>query len=80
MPLGLLRPGRAAAAYAVAATAGLAGFYLFLAPGVLTATPLEGPALAWSGRAWLLGAAATLAASGTWLVGLLRGARVRAGS
>jgi hypothetical protein len=80
-PLGLLRPGRSSAAYAAAATAGLVGFYLFLAPGVLLPAPLEGGALAWAGRLWVLGAAATLAASAGWLAVLLRSAAaVRAGS
>ncbi|HSD27148.1 MAG TPA: hypothetical protein VLL75_07565 [Vicinamibacteria bacterium] len=81
VPLGLLRPGRASAAYAAAATAGLAGFYLFLAPGVLLPAPLEGRALAWAGRLWVFGAAATLAVCAGWLFALLRGAApVRAGS
>ena len=81
VPLGLLRPGRASAAYAAAATAGLVGFYLFLAPGVLVPAPLEGKALAWAGRLWVLGAAATLAAAAAWLVRLLRrAAAIRAGS
>ena len=72
VPLGLLRPGRYALGYAVAATTGLLGFYLFLAPGVLfDGTP--GPAaLAWAGRLWLLGCAATLAASLAWLVSCVR--------
>lgn len=72
VPLGLLRPGRASAAYAAAATAGLVGFYLFLAPGVLLPAPLEGRALAWAGRLWVFGAASTLAASAAWLRVVLR--------
>ncbi len=81
VPLGLLRPGRATAAYAAAASAGLAGFYLFLAPGILVPTALEGHALAWAGRLWVFGAAATLAVSAAWLVGVLRAAvPVRGGS
>jgi hypothetical protein len=81
VPLGLLRPGRASAAYAAAATAGLVGFYLFLAPGVLVPAPLDGRALAWAGRLWVCGAAATLATSAAWLLSLLRSATsVRAGS
>jgi hypothetical protein len=83
VPLGLLRPGRAAAVYAAAATTGLVGFYLFLAPGVLVDSPLEGGAAAWAGRLWLFGAVATLAACACWLVALLRaggGRPVRAGS
>jgi len=81
VPLGLLRPGRASAAYAAAATAGLVGFYLFLAPGVLVPAPLDGRALAWAGRLWVCGAAASLAASAAWLLGILGdGAFVKAGS
>ena len=41
VPLGLARPGRAAAFYTAAATAGLVGFYLFLAPGVLLPGALD---------------------------------------
>jgi hypothetical protein len=83
VPLGLLRPGRAAAFYAGAASAGLVGFYLFLAPGILAPSPLEGGAAAWAGRLWVLGAAATFVASAVWLITLLRaggGPRVREGS
>jgi len=81
VPLGLMRPGRASAAYAGTATAGLVGFYLSLAPGVLVPTPLGGYALAWAARLWVLGAAATLAVTAAWLVALVRGgAAVRAGS
>ena len=73
VPLGLLWPGRPAALHAAAATAGLVGFYLFLAPGVLAPAPLEGGAATWAGRLWLFGSAATLAASASWLVAVLRG-------
>jgi hypothetical protein len=73
VPLGLLRPGRHAALHAAAATLGLVGFYLFLAPGVLLPSPLEGTASLLAGRLWLLGAAATLAASFAWLGGVLGG-------
>ena len=71
VPLALLRPGRDAATHAAAASVGLVGFYLFLAPGVLHA-PLEGPARAAAGGAWLLGASATLVACALWLGRLLR--------
>jgi hypothetical protein len=71
VPLGLLRPGRHGVAYALAATAGLAGFYLFLAPGVLADATLGPGALAWAGRLWVLGSAATLAASLAWLAAAL---------
>jgi hypothetical protein len=81
VPLGLLRPGRAGAAYAASATAGLVGFYLFLAPGLLWPAPLDGSTHAWAGRLWVLGAAATLAVSGAWLVSVVRAAAaVREGS
>jgi hypothetical protein len=81
VPFGVLWPGRPSAAYAAAATAGLVGFYLFLAPGVLAPAPLPGPAAAWAGRLWVLGAAATLAVSAAWLARVLRAASaVRAGS
>jgi hypothetical protein len=72
VPLGLLWPGRAVALHAAAATTGLVGFYLFLAPGTLLPGPLEGEAALLAGRSWLGGAAATLAVSGFWLVAVLR--------
>jgi hypothetical protein len=67
VPLALVRPDRPAAAHAVAASAGLVGFYLFLAPGVLVAEGLEGVFHVAAGRLWLAGAAATLAVSASWL-------------
>jgi hypothetical protein len=72
VPLGLLWPGRGAALYAAAATAGLVGFYLFLAPGTLLPAPLEGGAALLAGRLWLGGAAATLVASLFWLATVVR--------
>jgi hypothetical protein len=75
VPLGLARPGRAAAFYTAAATAGLVGFYLFLAPGVLLPGALEGAALERAGRLWVGGAAATLLASAAWLFAVLREGR-----
>jgi hypothetical protein len=79
LPLGALRPGRALFAYSAAATIGLAGFYLFLAPGVLWPRALDPAAVAWAGRFWLAGAAATLGASFCWLLATLReGHRLRA--
>jgi hypothetical protein len=75
VPLGVLWPGRALGAHALAATAGLVGFYLFLAPGVLLPRPLDGPSLEWAGRLWVVGTGATLAASAVWLGGLLRRGR-----
>ena len=75
VPLGLLRPGRAAALHAAAATAGLVGFYLFLAPGVLAPGPLEADGALRAGRLWVFGAAATLAVCFAWLATLLREGR-----
>jgi hypothetical protein len=77
VPLGLLlRPGRAGTFYAGAATLGLVGFYLFLAPGVLFPRALAGCALLAAGRLWVAGVGATLVASAAWLVTLLRGGSV----
>jgi hypothetical protein len=73
VPLGLLRPGRQGLVHAMAAAAGLVGFYLFLAPGVLVPGPLEGEALARAGRLWVVGASATLLVSFAWLAATLRG-------
>jgi hypothetical protein len=76
VPLGVRRPSRAFALFSVAATAGLVGFYLFLAPGVLLPAPLEGAAARGAGELWVAGLAATLVVSAAWLVGLLREARL----
>jgi len=73
VPLGLVRPGRAAALHAAAATAGLVGFYLFLAPGVLWPAPLGAGALRLAGLFWLAGAVATVAVSLAWLLAVLGG-------
>ena len=64
-----------AALHAAAATAGLVGFYLFLAPGVLFPVPLAGETALLAGRLWLGGAAATLAASCFWLATVVREGR-----
>jgi hypothetical protein len=77
VPFGLLGPAKPAepviaALHAAAATAGLVGFYLFLAPGTLLPAPLEGGAALLAGRWWLGGAAATLGASLFWLVTVVR--------
>jgi uncharacterized membrane protein len=72
VPLGVLRPGRALAAHAAAATAALVGFYLFLAPGVLRPEPLDGTVADWAGRLWVAGVLATFAVSGAWLAVVLR--------
>jgi hypothetical protein len=85
VPLGLLWPGRpdqlrkpmatGAALHTAAATAGLIGFYLFLAPGTLLPAPFEGGAALLAGRLWLCGAAATLVASWFWLATEVREGR-----
>src|SRR6185503_14222904 len=62
VPFGALHPGRLMAAHAVAAAAALIAFYLFLAPGVLTA----GPAIPAAGPVWVAGVAAALAVSSAW--------------
>jgi glycosyl transferase family 87 len=68
IPLAALRPDRWLAIYTVFATMGLVGFYLFLAPGVLTASgAMEG-----AGPAWVGGAVLIVAASASWLVALAR--------
>jgi hypothetical protein len=72
LPLGLARPGRAAAFYTAATTAGLVGFYLFLAPGVLLPEALDAATLERAGRLWAVGVAATLLASAAWLLAVLR--------
>jgi hypothetical protein len=78
VPLGALLPSAWFAVYSVAATAALAGFYLFLAPGVLTAAApgALGPHAA--GVAWACGTAAVLFASVAWLAALVRRGRASA--
>jgi len=78
VPFALLCPRALAAAHAAAATIGLVGFYLFLAPGVLHPRPLDGQAHALAGVAWLVGAAATLAVCTVWLGRVLRESRASA--
>ncbi len=71
VPLGLLRPARPAFAHAAAGAAGLVGFYLFLAPGILAPGPLSAGAAERAGRLWVAGACAVLAASFAWLAAVL---------
>lgn len=71
LPLGCLRPGRAFAVYSAAATAALAGFYVFLAPGVLLPADQVWVPRTLAGVAWALGSLATLAAAAAWLVELV---------
>jgi hypothetical protein len=78
VPLGALLPSAWFVAYTVAATAALVGFYLFLAPGVLTAAApgLLGPHPA--GIAWACGTLAVLATGAAWLFALSRRGRASA--
>ena len=69
VPLAVLRPDRWLALHGAMATAGLVGFYLFLAPGVLT--PAETRADA-AGTLWVIGAAAVLLVAVGWVVALAR--------
>jgi hypothetical protein len=78
VPLGVLRPDRLFGAHAAAATLGLVGFYLFLAPGVLVDHALEGVAATWAGRLWVTGVAAILAVCLLWLGRELREGRAQA--
>ena len=80
VPLAALRPGRWLAAYTAAATVGLLGFYLFLAPGVLVAEALARPAADMAGGAWVIGAAATVIAAAGWLASLVRSGPAAASS
>lgn len=66
VPLGAVLGGRSFVAYSAAATLGLVGFYLFLAPGVLLPAP-EGSAPAVAGVLWVGGAVSAWVASGAWL-------------
>jgi hypothetical protein len=78
VPLGVLRPDRLFGGHAVAATLGLVGFYLFLAPGVLVDHALEGTAAAWAGRLWVGGVGATLGVCLVWLARVLGEGRAQA--
>ena len=72
VPLGLLKVDRVQAFYAAAATLGLAGFYLFLAPGVLLPGDQTLVARRVAGICWVSGVTAVWVASVTWLGLLLR--------
>jgi hypothetical protein len=72
VPLGVLRPGRMLIAHGAAAAAGLVGFYLFLAPGVLVPDPLGEGARVWAGRLWVVGVGATFVVCAIWLAGVVR--------
>jgi hypothetical protein len=70
VPLGLLRPDRYSAAYAVAATLALLGFYAFLAPDIVFGDAPVSRTLA--GVGWVAGVALTLAVSAAWLAATAR--------
>jgi uncharacterized membrane protein len=72
VPLAVARPDRFVAGHAAAATAGLVGFYLFLAPGVLIPGRLAGAALRAAGLLWVAGVGAVLALSVVWLAAVVR--------
>jgi hypothetical protein len=72
VPLGALLGGRVFAAWSAAATAGLTGFYAFLAPGVLWPASGPGPGHQAFGLLWLAGVAAVLATSAAWLLEVTR--------
>jgi hypothetical protein len=66
VPLAALGVDRWTVAHGLACTLGLAGFYLFLAPGVLT--PAAGAPGPWAaGVLWAAGAAAAWMAGIAWL-------------
>ena len=64
--------------HAAAATLALVGFYVLLAPGVLTPAdvPLLSPALA--ERLWMAGTAALWIVTAAWMADVLRRARTAA--
>ena len=65
-------PRRWIAAHAAAATVGLAGFYLFLAPGVLAPEGADVLSREAAGTLWVAGTTACVAVAAAWLVSLLR--------
>jgi hypothetical protein len=74
VPLAALWPERWMIAHGVACTVALAGFYFFLAPGVLApeALALARPVGGWL---WAIGTAAALAIGVGWLISLIAGER-----
>jgi hypothetical protein len=75
VPFGALLPGVWFALYSVAATGALLGFYVFLAPGVLTTAGAGPPGPAGAGVAWAVGVTAVLAVTAGWLATLVRRGR-----
>jgi drug/metabolite transporter (DMT)-like permease len=78
VPLAVLLGERFVLPHAAAATLALAGFYVLLAPGVLTPveTPPFSPAVA--ERLWMAGTAAVWLVCAVWTVDLLRRGRASA--
>jgi hypothetical protein len=78
VPLAVLLGERLTAIHAAAATMAMIGFYVLLAPGVLTPAdmPLLSPRLAQA--LWMAGTAAVWVASAAWLADLVRRGRPRA--
>ena len=68
---GAIAGGAAFAAYGIAATFALIGFYAFLAPGVF----FDDEVARTSGVFWVAGAAAVLVAAAAWLATILRRSR-----
>jgi hypothetical protein len=77
VPLALLRPQPVVGAHAAAASAGLLGFYLFLAPGVVWPDALSGDSLRAAGGLWLVGSALVFGVQLSWLRGEWRRNRLR---
>jgi len=75
VPLALMRGERLVPVHALVATAALVGFYLFLAPGVLT--PADAPLMsaAAAERLWAIGTVALWLTSAAWLADLARRGR-----
>ena len=69
VPFAVLRPDRWLAFHGVAAVIGLVGFYLFLAPGVLTPADTRADG---AGILWVMGAAAVLLVAAAWAITLAR--------
>jgi uncharacterized membrane protein len=61
-----------AIAHAIAATIGLVGFYLFLAPGVLAPEGMDPLSRGAAGTLWVAGATGCVLVAAAWLAALLR--------
>jgi hypothetical protein len=72
VPLGLLLLDRHSLTFGVTATMSLFGFYLFLAPGVLTAPSPGTPPPVLAGRVWALGLTLLLPVTLCWFGSTLR--------